>query len=202
MTAVRLPARAYHLGEHLPPIGMAVKPWAWGSSPSLTAWAQAQLRHPLGTIITDIVDGHPVVAQIQTHSDYGAHPDWAPTPHKGTSVFSPAIADAEGRLVAAMVPPPGWGETTIGADSAMLKTAEAAAWAQEEKARGVAAKLPPGAATVGLAAVGLVAGPPGAILGGIVGLGIDLWSHLWDGPAQKSEEHKEVPPPPKGKTQS
>jgi hypothetical protein len=92
----------------LPPIGMAVVSWPWKLSKNLQDWSLAQLRHPLGTIVHDIVDGHPIVAQLQVHDTYGAHPEWGIKPHKGTSIYVPAVKNENGKLVAIHDPPEGW----------------------------------------------------------------------------------------------
>src|SRR5271166_1989286 len=104
------PAKPYRLGDSLPGIPGSVTSWPWPGSAALTKWSLDMLKYPLGTIITDVVDGHPVIAQIQTHSWYGAHPDWPATPHKGTSVFVPTTVDASGKKVAMADPPDGWGQ--------------------------------------------------------------------------------------------
>ena len=106
------PDRTYKLGDTLPAIPGTVASWPWRGSPALTKWSIDMLRYPLGTLIMDVVDGHPVIAQIQTHSWYGAHPDWPSTPHKGTSVFVPTTVDASGKKVAVADPPDGWGEAS------------------------------------------------------------------------------------------
>ena len=104
------PDRTYRLGDPLPAIPSPVASWPWPGSPTLTKWSVDMLKYPLGTLIYDVVDGHPVLAQIQTHSWYGAHPDWPATPHKGTSVFVPTTVNAAGKKVAIADPPDGWGE--------------------------------------------------------------------------------------------
>jgi hypothetical protein len=104
------PQKTYKLGDALPAIPGPVASWPWPGSAALTKWSVDMLRYPLGTLIMDVVDGHPVVAQIQTHSWYGAHPDWPATPHKGTSVFVPTTVNAAGKKVAIADPPDGWGE--------------------------------------------------------------------------------------------
>lgn len=104
------PLKPYKLGDPLPAIPGAVVSWPWPGSPALTKWSLDMLHYPLGTLIYDVVDGHPVLAQIQTHSWYGAHPDWPATPHKGTSVFVPATVSASGKKVPIADPPDGWGE--------------------------------------------------------------------------------------------
>ena len=107
---VKQPDRTYRLGDPLPAIPSPVASWPWPGSPTLTKWSVDMLKYPLGTLIYDVVDGHPVLAQIQTHSWYGAHPDWPATPHKGTSVFVPTTVNAAGKKVAVADPPDGWGE--------------------------------------------------------------------------------------------
>jgi hypothetical protein len=181
MAIIKTPSRTYQLGETLPPLGMPVVNWPWGNTPSLQGWAQQHLALPLGTIIIDTIDGHPVVAQIQTHEGYGAHPDWPNKPHKGTSVFVPAAPkEGGGALIAIKDPPAGWGESaTMGAEGFSVDAVEHFVHAKEEEARGIASKVPKGLTTVGGAAIGLaIGGPPGALLLGAVGLGLDLWSHL------------------------
>jgi len=104
------PQKTYKFGDSLPPIPGPVASWPWPGSAALTKWSIDMLHYPLGTIITDVVDGHPVIAQIQTHSWYGAHPDWPSTPHKGTSVFVPTTVNATGKKIPVADPPDGWGE--------------------------------------------------------------------------------------------
>jgi hypothetical protein len=112
---VRRPARIFRLGDGLPAIDLPTVRWPWPITSALMAWSSQQLKYPLGTVILDVVDGHPVVAQVQTHEAFGAHTDWAPRPHKGTSVY--ALAGSDGK--AAHDPPDRWadldsfsGETT------------------------------------------------------------------------------------------
>jgi len=107
--AVRTPTRKLRLGDPMPPFPFPVTRWKWPATPALTAWSEAQLKYPLGTIITDVVDGHPIVARIETHDAYGAHPEWAPKPHKGTSTY--ALADDSGLAIAA--PPLAWGSPGV-----------------------------------------------------------------------------------------
>jgi hypothetical protein len=180
---VKTPSRVYQLGEHLPPVGMPVVSWPWGLTPSLQAWAEAQLHFPLGTVILDTVDGHPVIAQIQTHTGYGAHPEIPPTPHKGTSVFVPAVMSGNA-MVAVKDPPAGWGDSaTIGADGFSVEAIRELAQHEEAQALTMVKKIPPGAMTAGGAGIGLlIGGPPGALVGGLVGGVMDLWSHLTSEP--------------------
>src|SRR5271170_4318739 len=112
---VKTPEREYRLGEKgLPPFDQRVVSWPWGGTPHLTRWSIDALKYPLGTIILDTVDGHPVVAQIQTHDTYGAHPEWGVKLHKGTSVFVPVVLDGStGKEVAMRDPPDGWGVSTM-----------------------------------------------------------------------------------------
>jgi hypothetical protein len=92
----------------LPRLGN-VLPWTGAPSPALQAWALAQLRYPLGTIIRDTVAGAPVVARIECHYAYGAHPEAPGTWHKGASVYRPASYDATtGALVPISTAPAGW----------------------------------------------------------------------------------------------
>jgi len=84
-----------------------VLPWTGAPPAALQTWAAAQLRFPLGTVIRDTVSGVPVVARIECHFAYGAHPEQPGSWHKGTSVYRPAQRDAAGNLVAMTTPPPG-----------------------------------------------------------------------------------------------
>jgi len=104
---IRRPDRAYRLKDALPAIDLPTTPIpkSWGAVPGLTAWSIKALSLPLGTVIQDVVGGRPVVAQIQTHYKFGAHPEWAPRAHKGTSVFALATLGQDGRLVALQDPP-------------------------------------------------------------------------------------------------
>src|SRR5208282_3364100 len=108
------PQKTYRFGEPLPAIPGPVTSWPWPGSVALTKWSVDMLKYPLGTLIYDVVDGHPVLAQIQTHTWYGAHPDWPATPHKGTSVFVPTTVDASGKKVAMADPPDGWEQEPAG----------------------------------------------------------------------------------------
>jgi hypothetical protein len=98
----------------LPPLGMDVVRWPFKLSKTLQDWAYAQLHYPLGTIIQDVVDGHPVMVQIQVHDTYGAHPEWGIKLHKGTSIFSPATRNENMKLVAMVDPPTGWPSSSDG----------------------------------------------------------------------------------------
>jgi len=115
---VKLPEKTHVLGGPLPSIPQRVTSWPWGSTPNLAQWSLSQLKHPLGTIIYEVVDDHPVLAQIQTHYSYGAHPEWPEKAHKGTSVFVPVATDpATGKSFAMREPPEGWGdESTMSFD--------------------------------------------------------------------------------------
>ena len=104
MAIVKTPDRVYRLGELPPPLGQKVVSWPWGGTPHLTKWSVDALKYPLGTLIIDTIDGHPVIAQIQTHDTYGAHPEWGVKLHKGTSVFVPVSAEG----TAMRDPPEGW----------------------------------------------------------------------------------------------
>ena len=106
MAIVKTPDRVYRLGELPPPLGQKVVSWPWGGTPHLTKWSVDALKYPLGTIIIDTIDGHPVIAQIQTHDTYGAHPEWGVKLHNGTSVFVPVAEDGRTAL---RDPPEGWG---------------------------------------------------------------------------------------------
>jgi len=86
----------------LPPLHN-VGPWTGAPSTTLQAWAHEQLVHPLGTIIRDVVDGAPIVARIECHFAYGAHPEAPGHWHKGTSVYRPMQNG-----VALMTPPADW----------------------------------------------------------------------------------------------
>lgn len=108
---IRKPEHEHHLGGPLPPVDIPTTPLpaSW-RMPSITRWSVDALKLPLGTVIRDVVDGYPIVAQIQTHWSYGAHPEWPDKPHKGTSVFALAGPDASGRMIPIKDPPPGWAE--------------------------------------------------------------------------------------------
>jgi hypothetical protein len=186
MTVIIRPSREYRLNETLPPIGMKVVSWPWGQTPSLTQWALDQLKYPLGTIVQDVVDGHPVVAQIQTHDSYGAHPDRPRRAHKGTSVYVPAQIDDVGKLVAIVDPPDGWGVTGVvisgvTPDMYGLNQEFGGEWRDfhhhEEWARGHVKSLPRAAVPIGAAVLGGAwAGPPGLVAGLVVGLGLEWWA--------------------------
>ena len=111
---VRRPSRAYRLGEPLPPLGWNTVPWPWKPSAALTEFSTKALSLPLGTVIETVLDGHPAVAQIQTHDRYGARPDLSPRPHAGTSVFALASHNDDGKLCAVIDPPEGWGVADSG----------------------------------------------------------------------------------------
>jgi hypothetical protein len=118
---VKTPDRTYNLGEKgLPSFDQKVVSWPWGGTPSLTKWSVDALKYPLGTIIVDVIDGHPVIAQIQTHDTYGAHPEWGIKLHKGTSVYVPTVTDGEsGKTVAMRDAPDGWGVSTMAGERMM-----------------------------------------------------------------------------------
>jgi hypothetical protein len=192
MAIVKSPSREFRLGEKLPPIPQKVVSWPWGSTPSLTQWSLDQLKYPLGTIIHDVVDGHPVIAQIQTHSYYGAHPDWSNKPHKGTSVFVPVARDeGSGKMVALRDPPDGWGVSEVAGWWPRRRAVEL----RHEGGEGMHwrdhyARVPKLAVLVGTTAVGALAGPIGAAIGFAAGLfidrevrGGDLLPHFGDDPS-------------------
>lgn len=110
LTPLRAPGveRCAH-GAGLGPLANVL---AWPPSPppslALQVWAREQLRHPLGTVIRDVVEGVPVVARIECHFSYGAHPELPGRWHRGTSVYRPAERGPSGELVALTSPPPGW----------------------------------------------------------------------------------------------
>jgi hypothetical protein len=106
---VKQPSRPYRLGEPPPSLGWNTVRWPWGPSRELTEWSEKALRFPLGTVIEEVIAGHPAVIQLQTHDTYGAHPDWPAKPHKGVSVFALAAHNDEGKLRAVIDPPEGWG---------------------------------------------------------------------------------------------
>lgn len=199
MPVIHVPSRTFVLGDKLPPLPVPVVRWAW-EGPDSTAWAKAQLHYPLGTILLDVVDGHPVVAQLQTHHN---HPDWGPGGNKGVSMYSPSRADESGATVAVETPPAGWGDASaMGADPPpaaaaapaggaaaapavvshsrlSLAAAKALSEHEEAEALGMLGKVPRGLTTAGGAGIGFVIGNvPGAILGGAVGLAADLWAWL------------------------
>lgn len=84
-------------------------PWQAPVSQALTRWALDQLRHPLGAIVRDTVEGVPVVGRIECHFSYGAHPDQPGRWHKGTTLYHPAPLDpATGHRTPLRTPPEGW----------------------------------------------------------------------------------------------
>jgi hypothetical protein len=86
-----------------------VVPWRGPPPPSLQAWAASLLKYPLGTVVRDTLAGLPIVARIECHDFYGAHPERPPTWHKGASVYRPAERDpSTGRLTAVTSPSAGW----------------------------------------------------------------------------------------------
>lgn len=106
---VRQPSRPFRLGEPLPSLEWNTVRWPWGPSRELTEWSEKALKFPLGTVIEEVIAGHPAVIQLQTHDKYGAHPERTPTPHKGTSVFALAAHNDAGQLCAVIDPPSNWG---------------------------------------------------------------------------------------------
>jgi hypothetical protein len=112
---VRQPSRPYRLGEPPPSLGWNTVRWPWGPSRELTEWSEKALRFPLGTVIEEVIAGRPAVIQLQTHDKYGAHPERAPSPHKGVSVFALAAHNDAGQLCAVIDPPEGWGVASGGA---------------------------------------------------------------------------------------
>lgn len=114
MGTVKLPDHDIPLSmtAPLPSLGMPTVSWPWKLSKTLQDWSAAQYHYPLGTVIQDVIDGHPVIAQIQVHDTYGAHPEIGVRLHKGTSVRVPATQDDSGKLVALSDPPPGWPGTS------------------------------------------------------------------------------------------
>lgn len=89
----------------LPDLGDTL-PWTH-NTPGLQQWASAQLHYPIGTIIRDAIGGRPVIARIECHFKYGAHPEAPGNWHKGTSVYQPARRQG-GRLVAIVDLPGDW----------------------------------------------------------------------------------------------
>ena len=112
---VRQPSRPYRLGEPPPSLGWNTVRWPWGPSRELTEWSEKALRFPLGTVIEEVIAGHPAVIQLQTHDKYGARPDLPAKPHKGVSVFALAAHNDAGTLCAVIDPPDGWGVASGGA---------------------------------------------------------------------------------------
>ena len=106
---VKQPSRPYRLGEPPPSLGWSTVRWPWGPSRELTEWSEKALRFPLGTVIEEVIAGHPAVIQLQTHDRFGARPDLPPKPHKGVSVFALAAHNDAGTLCAVIDPPDGWG---------------------------------------------------------------------------------------------
>ena len=186
---VRQPSRPYRLGEPPPSLGWNTVRWPWGPSRELTEWSEKALRFPLGTVIEEVIAGHPAVIQLQTHDKYGAHPSQEPRPHKGVSVFALAAHNDAGTLCAVIDPPEGWGVAVIG-------RASPARW--RRKAGGASPKqwkpwVPPGVAWraltaarrghpwllagAGLALGALTVGGPLAAVGLLAGLGANrlIW---------------------------
>jgi hypothetical protein len=95
-----------------PNVGFAplvnVLPWSGVAPAALQTWSMAMLRFPLGTVIRDTVNGVPIVARLECHDRYMAHPELPPAWHKGVTLYRPAARDASGKLVALTSPPPGW----------------------------------------------------------------------------------------------
>ncbi len=194
MAIIKTPDRTYQLGETPPPLPQKVVSWPWGGSPSLTRWALDALKYPLGTIIMDTIDGHPVIVQIQTHGTYGAHPEWGTRPHKGTSVFVPV--DDAGHPV--KDPPDGWAVSPMagwthdhnpftralqmldrhdrrwGANRGVTSPEDRLNDREHMNWRDHYAKVPKLAILAGTTVLGFAAGGPfGAVAGLAAGLGID-----------------------------
>ena len=159
---IKSPPRTYALGETPPPIGEQVRSWPWGGTPNLTAWSLAQLKYPLGTVIYDVVDGYPVIAQIQTHPSYGAHPDWPDKPHKGTSVFVPVTTDENGHAVAMKVAPAGWGQPAAEDTSGVAVSGDPPTGGFKRPKHDIAIPL---GGMLGF----MLGGPIGAVIGTVVG---------------------------------
>lgn len=186
MTIVKTPDREYRLGENPPPLPQKVANWPWGNTPSLTKWSLDALKYPLGTIILDTIDGHPVIVQIQTHDRYGAHPEWGIKLHKGTSVFVPVTTDDAGRPVAVRDPPNGWGVSPIaGWPHGRLVDRHEERWGENRGAlarlggehmdrwREHVTKVPKLAVIAGTTILGALVSPIGAAVGFVVGLVLD-----------------------------
>ena len=171
MAILKTPDHEIALEGKVPDIGFKVVSWPWGGTPNLTQWSIDQLKLPLGTIIFDTVDGHPVIAQIQTHYSYGAHPDMAPKAHKGTSVFVPTkINEETGKREAVKSAPDGWGNPNLGINGDFGGDFGAIDFRSAALGAGVFAPLYPIGA--GLLGFGL-GGPIGAGVGVAVGFGFN-----------------------------
>ena len=113
---VSIPLRPPQVGQcphaAMPPLSN-VLPWSGPPPAGLQTWAAAQLVYPLGTVIRDTVGGLPVVARIECHYAFGAHPEAPGFWHKGTSVYRPAQR-VGAQLVALTTPPPGWPSSSSG----------------------------------------------------------------------------------------
>ena len=89
-----------------PPAGTVAWPAAQQVSKPILAWARANLRYPMGTVIQANVGGQPVIARLECHyhPPGGAVKPWGP--HKGCTIYWPTgtifpgvaypIAGAEG----------------------------------------------------------------------------------------------------------
>lgn len=96
-------------GVAMPPIPEPAVPWGdRAMSPALQRWCVDQLKHPLGTVIRDTVDGVDVIGRMECHTFYGLQPDRPETPHKGITLYRPTpTPDATSGVGAAELPPTG-----------------------------------------------------------------------------------------------
>jgi hypothetical protein len=179
MAIVKAPDREYRLGEkNLPLLGQRVVSWPWGNTPNLSQWASGQLKYPLGTIIYDVVDGFPVIAQIQTHDTYGAHPEWGVKLHRGTSVFVPVEIDtATGKAVAIKDPPEGWGVSVMAGwrdrERLGIRWRDISRVEGRSEWREHVTGVPKLVIVAGTTLLGALISPIGAIIGFVAGLVVD-----------------------------
>lgn len=106
---VLLPTYSAVLADNL--IGRDLGTLAWDNiaAPGLHAWASSLLSLPLGTRVRGVVNGIPVVADVERHDRYGNNPSAPVNAHKGVTVRRAATIDlGTGARVPLAVPPIGW----------------------------------------------------------------------------------------------